>query len=102
MAARFAGEGVSVTLITVMDVFRSMGIDPDPRDSWSVGAKMASAYAAEHGRQPPKDNRKKTSGAGTHCFALYPAEWAPRIEDAIRAICSEERQQGDLFEGGPT
>lgn len=84
-------------MITVMQVFSALGITPSPAVSWSVGTRMANAHAAEFGEQPPKDNRPKTSGSGSHCFALYPVDWQPRIEKVIRETVQQERDQGDLF-----
>lgn len=83
--------------ITVMQVFAAMGIVPSCAVAWSVGAQMAAIYAEEFGEQPPKDNRPKTSGSGSHCFALYPPTWAGRIEEVIRASVAAERMQLDLF-----
>lgn len=84
--------------ITTMQVFRAMGITPTNEQSWAVGIRAQAAWATEHGYQPPKDNRTKTSGKGVHCFALYPPEWRPRIESIIRSVTKEaSRQQDDLF-----
>ena len=85
-------------MITVMQVFSSLGHNPDPATSWSVGSQVASMYFRRHGRQPHKDNRRKTNGTGTHCFALYPeGEWRPVIEDVIRRTIEIDASQGDLF-----
>jgi hypothetical protein len=83
--------------ITVMQVFDSMGIKPEPAVSWSVGSRVASMYVNEHGEQPPKDNRPKTNGGGTHCFAIYPEFWRKRIEAVIRSVTDEAARQTDLF-----
>jgi len=80
-----------------MQVFRSLGIDPEPRLSWSVGSRIATMYKERYGDQPPKDNRPKTSGAGTHCFAIYPDDWRAEIEAEILAHEVARKNQGDLF-----
>lgn len=85
------------TRITVPQVFAAMGITPTNEQSWSVGNRMQNLYKLEHDEQPPKDNRPKSSGHGSHCFALYPAEWRPKIEAEIRKLVAAERSQGDLF-----
>lgn len=87
------------TRITVLQVFAAMGIKPSNEQAWSVGNRMQNLYKLEHGEQPPKDNRPKTSGHGSHCFALYPAHWRPRIEAEIRKLQAVDRAQGDLFGG---
>jgi hypothetical protein len=46
---------------------------------------------------PVKDLRTKTCGVGVHCFALYPTDWWPVIEEAIRSVGGERDRQGDLF-----
>ena len=83
--------------ITTVQVFRALGIDPSPEQSWSVGSRMQRVYQLEHGAEPPKENRPKTSGSGTHCFAIYPASWRPRIEAVIREVVAEDGRQEDLF-----
>jgi hypothetical protein len=83
--------------ITVMQVFNAMGIKPDKSTSWSVGSMIASEFANEFGHQPPKDNRPKTSGSGTHCFALYPRSWEPRIRAVIAKHVTAQSAQGGLF-----
>ena len=83
--------------ITVMQVFRSLNIVPEPSVSWSVGAQMATLYKQRHGEQPPKDNRPKTSGGGTHCFAIYPRSWEREIAAAILAHEQARKEQQDLF-----
>ncbi len=83
--------------ITVPMVFRALGITPSNELSWSVGSRVATIYAREYGCQPPKDNRPKTSGAGSHCFAIYPDTWAPMIRQIILAEKAAEDSQLDMF-----
>lgn len=83
--------------ITVPQVFAHLGIMPTNEQSWAVGNRMQHAYASEFGEQPPKDNRPKTNGGGSHCFALYPATWQPRIEAAIREVVKFNDAQGKLL-----
>jgi hypothetical protein len=83
--------------ITTIQVFRSLGIEPTPNQSWSVGIRVANMYIKEYGEQPPKENRTKTSGVGVHCFALYPPEWQKKIAEVIETVCDEERRQLDMF-----
>ncbi len=83
--------------ITVMQVFDWMGIIPTPAESWSVGAQVASMYATTFGEQPPKENRPKTGGGGTHCFAIYPRSWQSRIEGVIQAVAVQSTAQMAMF-----
>jgi hypothetical protein len=78
-------------------VFRALGITPSNELTWSVGTRIATMYAREYGVQPPKDNRPKTNGPGSHCFALYPESWVERIKEIILAEQKAEQSQGDLF-----
>lgn len=86
--------------ITVVEVMRQMRVDLDKRHTWAIGAMLQRAYAAETGRQPPKDNRRKTNSGtgGSHCFAIYPPEWRHRIEEAVRKVEAMPASQFDLFE----
>lgn len=83
--------------ITLMQVFASLGIQPTASQSWSVGNRVAAMYVDEFGEQPPKDNRPKTNGSGSHCFALYPSTWQDRIAGVIKDVVALERSQGDFF-----
>lgn len=83
--------------LTVLDVARSMGVELDRNAAWSVGATVRRLYETEVGELPPKDLRTKTSGAGSHCFAVYPPEWRDRIAEIIRNHRTEEARQTSLF-----
>jgi hypothetical protein len=83
--------------ITTIQVFRALGIEPTSSQAWSVGARMAHLYTKEFGVEPPKENRPKTTGAGSHCFAIYPAHWQTIIEGVIKSVTDCERSQTDLF-----
>jgi len=83
--------------ITVPQVARLMGVVLDNRTAWSVGAEMAHTYQQEFGENPPKDNRPKTNGSGSHCFALYPAKWEQKIRDVIESHIEQQDKQNDLF-----
>lgn len=83
--------------ITVMQVFAAMGINPNPSVSWSVGSQVATMYANQYGEQPPKDNRPKTNGQGSHCFALYPYSWREKIEEVIAMTQAADDSQLGLF-----
>lgn len=85
--------------ITVPQVARLMGVVLDNRTAWAVGSEMASVYLQEFGENPPKDNRPKTNGGGSHCFALYPAKWEGKIRDVIEAHLEQQAKQVDLFAG---
>lgn len=83
--------------ITVVQVFELMGVRPTKEKTWAVGNRMQAVYAQEHGRQPPKDNRPKTGGGGSHCFALYPESYLPRIREEIARVEGEATAQPGLF-----
>jgi hypothetical protein len=83
--------------ITVVDVCRRMGVEPETDLMWSVGNAVRRRYEARYGRLPPKQLRQKTGGGGSHCFAIYPHEWEPVIAEVIRAHGGQKQRQGDLF-----
>jgi hypothetical protein len=70
--------------ITVIDVFRSLGLETDKRTTWAVGYKVRDLYTQRYGGLPPKELRTKTCGVGVHCFAVYPPEMRTDIEAIIR------------------
>ena len=84
--------------ITVIDVCRSLNVEPDPSLTWPVGNLVRGLYERRYGALPEKDLRLKTNGGGSHCFAIYPEHMRADIERIIRAHAHERRRQGDLFE----
>ena len=84
--------------ITVPQVAKAMGVVLESRVAWAVGSEMASQYQQAFGEQPPKENRPKTSGSGSHCFALYPPTWEERIRGAIEEHLEMQARQVGLFE----
>lgn len=79
--------------ITVIDVFREMGMETDKKKTWAVGQMMQKHYAKKHGCQPPKDNRTKTCGVGVHCFAIYPPQYRRKIRSLVVKVGAEENRQ---------
>jgi hypothetical protein len=73
-------------MITVMDVFRSMRIHPTKSEAWSAGGRTARQYRRTYGVNPPKIDRPKTDGVGTHAFAGYPPKWRSVIKSIIRGV----------------
>lgn len=84
--------------ITVPQVAKAMGLVLDNRTAWAIGSEMASQYQQAFGEQPPKDNRPKTTGSGSHCFALYPSTWEQRIKSVIEEHVEMRDRQVGLFE----
>lgn len=74
-----------------------MGLEPNKNVMWSVGDVMQKKYADQFGRQPTKDNRPKTNGGGSHCFALYPDDWYDVIATEIRKHEAIRLGQYDMF-----
>lgn len=84
-------------MITVIDVFRDMGLEPTKDQSWSVGAVIREQWLAEKGELPTKRLRRKTAGTGSHCIAVYPLSWKSRIQQAIKAAGAAKASQIDLL-----
>ncbi len=83
--------------ITVPQVAHAMGVELSNKVAWSVGSEIASLYFKQFGEQPPKDNRPKTNGQGSHCFALYPPAWESIIRNAIEGHVQADKNQITLF-----
>lgn len=85
-------------MITIIEVARSMGLELPKEMAWAIGSAMADTYAAKNEkRQPPKELRRKTSGSGSHCFAVYPLSYVPAIMEAITKAGAEQAKQATLF-----
>lgn len=83
-------------MITVVDVCRSLRVEPTPDLTWPVGAIVRERWERIHGSLPPKALRTKTAGGGSHCFAVYPEDWKPEIESVIRQFQTIATRQGEL------
>lgn len=85
------------SMITVVDVIRDMGIEPEPNLTWAVGAAVRDLYEDKNGRLPEKRLRTKTDGHGSHCFAVYPESMRPEIEKIVGLFETNNKRQGTLF-----
>ena len=83
--------------ITIHDVARDLGYDLDPASAWAIGKETEAAWKCEIGAPPLKDLRVKKRGTGSHCFALYPPHFWPRMERIFRAYRPPHADQGSLF-----
>jgi len=88
--------------ITVIDVMRDLGLEPSNGAAWEIGAAVRVAWETENGELPRNELRRKTAGGGSHCLAVYPPGWRPRIEQIVRRFVTTRALQPDLFhhEGG--
>ena len=84
--------------ISLHDVAERLGVQLTNGQAWEVGQTVARRWADCVGRQPRKDLRTKKNGAGSHCFAVYPPEWATVLEGVIKAVQPALRGQRDLFD----
>ena len=73
--------------VTVIDVANAIGVRLTNDQAWRVGAWAREQWRMDHGGSLPiKSLRSKTAGTGSHCFAIYPPSYAPRIEGQIRDL----------------
>jgi hypothetical protein len=86
-------------MITIIQVCRDIGVEPNPELTWAVGAAVRNRYIEKTGESPLKQLRPKTDGQGSHCFAIYPNDWHSDIADIIRAHGAEAAKQIDMFRG---
>lgn len=84
-------------LISVMDVFRELKVEPEPKLAWAVGGAVRRIWEERHGSLPEKQLRRKTSGGGSHCFAVYPDSMRAEIVGVIRSHETEAERQTSLF-----
>lgn len=82
--------------ITVIDVCRDLKVEPLPRLTWPVGARVRDLYEYIYGRPPMKKLRTKTIGKGSHCFAIYPHHMWDAIASIVRMHEVEAAAQGEL------
>lgn len=84
--------------ITVPEMFASLGMRPTARQSWMAGAAARQRWKEIHGDLPDKALRTKTSGKGSHCFAVYQDSWRDTLAKIVRRVSPRaDERQPDLF-----
>lgn len=83
--------------VTVPEVARRHGLELDNNGMWTAGAIVRRMYELDYGELPPKALRPKSHAGGSHCFAVYPSDWEPRILAVLRDVGAAAAAQPDLF-----
>lgn len=83
--------------ITVLDVCRSLGVEPYPRLIRAVRRSASTQYRKLYDKQTPKTLLTKTDGGYRRWSAVFPEDFRSIVEDAIRARPNEPARQPDLF-----
>lgn len=87
--------------VTVIDRIRALGFEPESRLTWIVGDQVRDRWTIDTGALPEKALRRKTSGGGSHCFAVYPERFVPMIDAIIIRVAAdfeaESARQPGLF-----
>ena len=76
-------------MITVPERIAALGYAPDPALAWRVGAAIRGRWFDAVGQLPAKELRRKTSGSGSHCMAVYPPLWKIQIDALIHKIAAD-------------
>lgn len=82
--------------LTIHDVATEMGLELSDEQAWEIGRQLADRYEAIEKVRPEKVLRPKKRGQGSHCFAVYPPSWVPRLMAAIKHIEAARAAQGEL------
>jgi hypothetical protein len=101
MASRESSNGSDLVMangITVVDVIRALGFEPEPELTWAVGNRMRDWFEKEYGLRPTKELRTKTVGIGSYCFAIYPPSLWDVIAGIVREYQAELSRQLELFQ----
>lgn len=89
-------------MFTIPEVGRALNIEPNNHLHWEVGAQARAIYEERYGRIPQKVLRSKTTGPGSHCFAVYPEYFRSVVEQLFLGLASPrdpgaEPPEGYLF-----
>ena len=79
--------------ITIIDRIVACGVETSKHERWSLGEAVRQRYEEIFGQPPIKGLRPKTSGSGSHCFALYPHHFAGEIDRIIQSFELERSRQ---------
>ena len=88
---------------TVIDRVRALNYETDNRLDWVAGDAARKEYEVATGELPRKSLRQKTNGKGSHCMAVYPDWFIPRIDKIVSEVAeiihAADAAQGNLFDG---
>jgi hypothetical protein len=82
---------------TLIDVFRSLQMEPLKESTWPAGAACRELYRSTYGCLPDKELRKKTNAEGSHCFAIYPQEFFNAATGIVQQYARERERQMRLI-----
>ncbi len=75
--------------VTVTERIKALGYESNKVLAWRVGAAIRNKWEELTGVLPEKDLRRKTSGHGSHCMAVYPPKWRPDIDAMIEKVAAQ-------------
>lgn len=75
--------------VTVTERIKALGYESNKVLAWRVGAAIRNKWEELTGVLPEKDLRRKTSGGGSHCMAVYPPKWRPDIDAMIEKVAAQ-------------
>lgn len=70
----------------------------EKRTNWELGAQLREAYKRKYGALPAKQLREKASGAGSHCFAVYPASFKGEAREIVAEHMRGKARQLGIFD----
>jgi hypothetical protein len=84
--------------LNIHDVARERGIELSNEQAWAWGSGMRGVWLWEVGTPPLKELRSKRDGTGSHCFALYPPSWRPRMERWLDTVVRAAEAKAEQME----
>jgi len=73
-------------MFDIRDVLRVLKIEPEKSITWPVGFAIRDRFLEVYERLPDKQLRRKTSGPGGHCLAIYPETFWDEAVSVARPI----------------
>lgn len=83
--------------MTVIERLKERRLTMSKQQRWQLGAAARDRFIELTGRAPRKELRTKTSGAGSHCFAIYPREFEVELDALIDSYKAADDAQKKLF-----
>ena len=77
---------MSETRITVLDVFRSLGVEPTSKHTRWAGSEVARVWRRTTGTETVLERRPNAAGRGLRAACTYPESWRPEIEAVVRCV----------------
>tara|TARA_Y100000310_G_C20369726_1_gene662951 strand:- start:17 stop:313 length:297 start_codon:yes stop_codon:yes gene_type:complete len=84
--------------VTIPAMIAELKLKYTKRLAWAAGNLCRHRWQEMTGTLPTKELRQKTTGEGSHCFAVYPNTFRPEMRRVLVSLQAADDEQLRLFD----